>query len=135
MLSQRYHWKQFKGNDTRGYRTFDSNRFWKIFPMRKMSLEEIQGLVQNHDNTDTRRQGFLNQMLFEFEQILLSLQQYLLTETNTPKSSFVLMSTCFVPSWKMSEKQSETLSFITFHSLKVLIKKLRFQVYGFSWKL
>lgn len=135
MLSQRYHWKQFKGNDTRGYRTFDSNRFWKIFPVRKMSPEEIQGLVQNHDNTGTRRQGFFNQMLFKFEQILLSLQQYLLTEINTPKSSFVLMSTCFVPSWKMSEKHSETLSLITFHSLKVLIKKLRFQVYGFSCNL
>ena len=62
--------------------------------MRKMSLEEIQGLVQNHNNTETRRQGFFNQMFFELKQIPLLLQQYLLTEISTPKSSFNVNMFC-----------------------------------------
>ena len=66
----------------------------RFFLMRKMSLEEIQGLVQNHDNTETRRQGFFNQMFFELKQIPLLLQQCLLTEISTPKSSFNVYTFC-----------------------------------------
>ena len=72
-----------------------------------MSLEEIQGLVQNHDNTETRRQGFFNQMLFKLKQIPLSLQQCLLTEISSVQSSRSVLSDSLWPHESQHTKPPE----------------------------